>query len=62
MFSAAVEPKEMPALPAILLNPFRLAGSHILEIALAPTTPLTLETEKLSRPSGRRAVNVLRIA
>src|SRR5690349_11852900 len=62
ILNPAVAPKETPALRAILSAPFQLPGPQMLAIALAPTTPVTLETEKRWLPSGCRAVKVLKTA
>ena len=55
----AVAANEMPALYAILSTPFQLGGPQMLEVVQAPSTPATLETENVWRPSGCLAVNVL---
>jgi len=55
----AVIAKETPADSAMFPTPFQLPGSQIVEMEAAPRTPVTLETEKASLPSGCRAVNVL---
>jgi hypothetical protein len=60
--NAAVALKETPAFLLMFPIPLKLSGPQMLEIALAPTTPVTPEMEKVVWPFGFRAVTVLRTA